>query len=91
MDAPAVPGGRPALLREEVPVGVTLWDELSEIGGAVLQHVLAEAHVSGDGGVDREREGSAQGQEDAECERRSEQLHGDDDDEEWECGLSTTF
>lgn len=79
VDTPAVPGRPWALLREEVTVDVALRDEQRGGAGALLAQELAEARVSGDGGG-VEREGSAQGQEGAERERRAEQLHGDGDE-----------
>lgn len=77
---PAVPSRPRALLREKIPVGVTLRDECSDSVGAVLPHVLAEASLPGEAGVDGD--GLAQVQEGAECEIHTQLLHGDDDDDE---------
>ncbi len=61
---------------------ITLRDKGSGGGKAVLPHVLAEARVSWERGVDRV--GLAQGEQGAKCERDNKKLHvgGDDDDDD---------
>lgn len=83
VDTPAGAGRRPALSREEVPVGVALGAERSDGVWALLLIELAQAALFryGAGGV--EREGLTQGQKDTYyCETHTEHFHGGGDDDE---------
>lgn len=69
VDAPAVAGRRPALLREEVPEDVALRHVHADETLELVATELAEAHVLGDGGGGVDGGGFAQGQNGAEGQR----------------------